>query len=169
MVEEHGSITRETIAVLEIGRVTRHHGLRGELVVQLTTTELARVEPGSVLFAGERPLVVREARHHRKHWVVRFDGVDSREAADELRGATLHAEPIQDDDLDSLWVHELIGAEVIDLEGVSRGRVESVQANPASDVLVLDSGALVPLTFAVGWDLRGERLRIDPPAGLFEI
>jgi 16S rRNA processing protein RimM len=155
--------------VLEVGRITRPHGLRGELVVQLTTRELARVEPGSVLFADERPLMVRQARPHQKSWVVAFDGVESREAADELRGATLHAEPLRDADADALWVHELIGAEVIDLEGVARGRIESVQDNPASDVLVLDSGALVPLTFAIGWDVRGERLRIDPPAGLFEL
>jgi 16S rRNA processing protein RimM len=155
--------------VLEIGRITRPHGLRGEVVVKLTTTELARVEPGSVLFVGERPLVVRDARPHQKSWVVAFEGVDSREAADELRGEMLHAEPIEDSDGDSLWVHELIGAEVVDLAGVSHGWIQAVQDNPASDVLVLDSGALVPLTFAVGWDVRGERLRVDPPPGLFEL
>ncbi len=73
------------------------------------------------------------------------------------------------DDEDTLWVHELIGARVVDAEGVDRGRIEAVQENPASDVLVLDSGALVPLTFAVGWDVRGEQLRIDVPAGLFDL
>ena len=66
-------------------------------------------------------------------------------------------------------MHELIGARVVDSEDVDRGRIEAVQENPASDVLVLDSGALVPLTFAVGWDVRGERLRIDVPDGLFDL
>jgi hypothetical protein len=33
---------------------------------------------------------------------------------------------------------------------------------------VLESGALVPLTFVVDWDVRGERLRIEPPPGLFD-
>ena len=115
------------------------------------------------MFAGERPLVVRTSRPHQKNWVVGFDGVDSREAADELRGTTLFAEALaaDADDEDALWVHELIGARVVDADGVDRGCIEAVQENPASDVLVLDSGALVPLTFAVGWDVRGERLRID--------
>jgi hypothetical protein len=36
-------------------------------------------------------------------------------------------------------------------------------------VLVLDSGALVPLTFAIGWEHRGERLRVDVPDGLFDL
>jgi hypothetical protein len=45
----------------------------------------------------------------------------------------------------------------------------SVLDNPASDVLELDSGALVPLTFVTGWAQRPDRLRIDPPAGLAEL
>ena len=155
--------------MLEIGYITRSHGLRGELVVHLTTTETSRVEPGATVFAGERPLVVRTSRPHQKSWVVGFEGVDTREAADELRSVTLFAEPLGDDDADALWVHELIGARVVDAEGVDRGQIEAVQENPASDVLVLDSGALVPLTFAVGWDVRGERLRVDVPTGLFEL
>ncbi len=66
-------------------------------------------------------------------------------------------------------MHELIGASVVDADGVDRGRIEAVLENPASDVLVLESGALVPLTFAVGWDVRGERLRVDTPEGLFDL
>jgi 16S rRNA processing protein RimM len=129
------------------------------------------VAPGSTLFAGERRLVVRSSRPHQKNWVVAFEGVDSREAADELRSTTLFAEPLAPDadDEGALWVHELIGARVVDSDDVDRGRIEAVQENPASDVLVLDSGALVPLTFAVGWDVRGERLRIDVPEGLFDL
>lgn len=157
--------------MLEIGYITRSHGLRGELVVHLTTTETSRVHLGATVFAGERPLVVRTSRPHQKSWVVGFDGVDTREVADELRGTTLFAEPLAPDadDEETLWVHELIGARAVDVEGVDRGRIEAVQENPASDVLVLDSGALVPLTFAVGWDVRGEQLRIDVPAGLFDL
>jgi 16S rRNA processing protein RimM len=157
--------------LLEVGHITRSHGLRGELVVHLVTTESSRVAPGSILFTGQRPLVVRSSRPHQQRWVVAFDGVDTREAADDLRGSTLFAEVLAPDaeDDDTLWVHELIGARVIDAEGVDRGRIEAVQENPASDVLVLESGALVPLTFAVGWDVRGEQLRIDVPAGLFDL
>jgi 16S rRNA processing protein RimM len=156
--------------VLEVGRIARPHGLRGELVVHLTTTEVSRLAPGAMLFADQRRLVVRTARRQQQRWVVAFEEVDTREAADELRGSTLFAEPLADDtDAEALWVHELIGAQVVDADGVDRGRIEAVQENPASDVLVLESGVLVPLTFAVGWDVRGERLRIDAPDGLFDL
>jgi 16S rRNA processing protein RimM len=156
--------------VLEIGHIARSHGLHGEVVVKLTTTETSRLDPGSTVFAGDRPLVVRTARLHQQRWVVAFDGVSSREQADELRATPLFAEPPDDDDdSDALWVHDLIGAHVVDQGGVDRGRIDSVEQNPASDVLVLDSGALVPLSFAVGWEQRGERLRVDVPDGLFEL
>ena len=50
----------------------------------------------------------------------------------------------------SLWVHELIGAEVRDRAGVThRPRRVRCEANPAHDLLVLDSGALVPMVFVV--------------------
>jgi 16S rRNA processing protein RimM len=49
---------------------------------------------------------------------------------------------------------------------MERGRVESVQANPAADLLVLDSGALVPMVFVV--EVGPGRIVVDPPAGLFE-
>jgi 16S rRNA processing protein RimM len=155
--------------VLEIGRITRAQGLRGEVLVQLITSERSRLDVGSVLFADDERLVVAGSRPHQRNFVVAFEGVSDRAAADALRGRTLFAEPITDTDDDAFWVHELIGAEVVDADGRSRGRVESVQQNPASDLLVLDSGALVPLTFARGWDVRGERLRVDPPAGLFDL
>ena len=82
-----------------------------------------------------------------------------------LRGVVLRAEAL--DEQGTLWVHELIGAEVVDAAGTVHGRVEAVQANPASDLLVLEDGRLVPLTFVVS---SGEgRVVIDPPPGLMEL
>ena len=46
--------------------------------------------------------------------------------------------------------------------------MEAVQDNPASDLLVLDTGALVPLRFVVGRDPAG-RLLVEVPAGLFDL
>jgi 16S rRNA processing protein RimM len=151
-----------------VGRVAKSHGLRGEVVVTLTTTEVARVAVGSVLSAAGRELVVSASRPHQSRYIVKFEGVDSREEADRLRGVQLEAEALPSDP-DDLWVHELVGAEVVEVSGTPRGMVEAVQANPAADLLVLDSGALVPLTFVVGWREPGRVLVIDPPAGLFEL
>jgi 16S rRNA processing protein RimM len=65
-----------------------------------------------------------------------------------------------------LWVHELLGARVVEVDGTERGTVASVEANPASDLLVLDTGALVPLRFVV--EHTKDRVVVDTPEGLFE-
>ena len=47
------------------------------------------------------------------------------------------------------------------------GRCTGVVANPAADLLELDSGALVPVVFVV--DHTPGRVTIDPPEGLFDL
>ncbi len=150
---------------LEVGRVGRPHGLRGEVAVTFTTDRDERHAPGAVLYADERPLVVETARPHQGRWLIRFAGVTDRDAAIALRGVRLHAPPLDHDD-DRLWVHELVGAELVDVAGNQHGRVVAVQANPAHDLLVLDDGALVPVVFVV--EHTAGRVVVDPPAGLLE-
>ncbi len=147
-----------------MGSIGRPHGLRGEVLVRLTTNRLERVAVGAVLHAGDRRLVVAEARPHQQAHLVRFEGVTDREAAEALRGSLLSAEPI--DDPDTLWVHDLVGRPVREVDGTDRGRIEAVQANPASDLLVTTDGALVPLVFYV--EQRDGVVIIDPPRGLFD-
>jgi 16S rRNA processing protein RimM len=151
---------------LEVGRVGKAHGLKGEVFVTLSTNRVERLDPGATLLADDRPLEVLWARPQQNRYVVAFVGVDDREGAEALRGATLWAEPI--DDPDALWVHELVGVEVVDVDGNSVGTVEGLEANPASDLLVLDTGALVPLEFVVAGPEAG-RITIDPPPGLLEL
>lgn len=150
---------------LEVGRIDRAHGLRGEVVVTLVTNRVERVAPGAVLYAHERPLEVVRSSPMKERFVVQFAGVDSREAADALHGLVLSADPI--DDPGELWVHDLIGALVVDQNGVERGRVTTIEANPASDLLVTDAGALVPARFIVSVQAN-ERVEVDVPEGLFE-
>jgi 16S rRNA processing protein RimM len=148
--------------LLEVGRVIRPHGIRGEVIVELVTNRTERLAPGSRLFAGEREVEVAGSRPHKGRYIVAFAGVADRDAAEELRGALLRAEPLVDPG--ALWVHELIGAAVVDVAGRAHGTVEAVEANPAADLLVLSSGALVPVTFVV--EAGAGRVVVDPPPGL---
>ncbi len=152
--------------MLEVGRIAKAHGLSGEVIVSLGTDVTDRLAPGSVLSTDAGPLVVRSARRHQHRWIVDFEGVADRTAADALRGTVLRAEPLVDDD--ALWVHELIGAEVRTTAGRSCGRVEAVEANPASDLMVLPGGVLVPVVFIVDEADLPERVVIDPPEGLLD-
>jgi len=159
-------------ALLEVGRIEKPHGLRGEVVVKLTSNVAERVDPGSVLFtaaAGGRALEIEASRPHQQRHIVAFAGVRSREDAETLHGTTLYAEPVDDDDPDTLWIHELIGASVVERTARGderpRGTVRSVIDNPAADILELDGGALVPLNFVVASEPG--RVVVEVPAGLF--
>jgi len=154
--------------LLEIGRIDRSHGLRGDVLVTLTTNVQDRLVPGLELVTDQGVLSVVWAQPHQHRWIVTFEGVDSREAADGLRGTVLRAVPAHEsDDPDALWAHQVVGSEVIGNDGRGHGTVVSLIDNPASDLLELESGRLVPLTFVVGWDEHG-RLVVDPPAGLLD-
>lgn len=150
---------------LEVGRISKAHGLRGDLVVTLVSDRVERLDPGSVLWAGDRRVVVKSSRPHQAKFLVLFEGVTNRNLADELRGTVLTAPPMEDADV--IWVHELFGLQVVDVAGTALGTVEAVEENPASDILVLaDDAGLVPLTFYVAHD--EETVVVDPPVGLLE-
>ncbi len=151
--------------MLEVGRVTRAHGLGGEVLVRLTTDRTERLAVGSVLASDAGDLTVASARPHQDRWIVAFAGRTGREAAEALRGVVLRAAPI--DDPDELWVHEVVGARVVTVAGEEVGTCVSVVANPAADLLELDGGALVPTSFVV--DHAPGRVTIDPPEGLFDL
>ena len=152
--------------MLEIGRITRPHGVRGEVSVLLTSNRTERLDPGSVLETANGPLEVRSSRPHKGGWLVQFVGIDDRDQAEAVRNLVLRAEPI--DDPDELWVHELIGATVIDQDGVAHGAVSRVLENPASDLLELDGGTLVPVQFITEYT-PGEEIHVDVPVGLFDL
>ncbi|HKY77115.1 MAG TPA: ribosome maturation factor RimM [Acidimicrobiia bacterium] len=162
---------------LEVGRIVKAHGIRGEVVVEAVSNRPERFAAGAVLYAGERALTVGRASPHggpdpagrmsRARWIVSFDGVVDRNEAERMRDLVLTGEPIDHDDGgDELWVHELIGSELVDLAGQVLGRVAAVEANPASDLLVLESGHLVPMVFVV--EAAAGRVVVDPPAGLLD-
>lgn len=155
-----------TDGLREVGRVGRAHGVQGDVAVQLITDRAERVAPGARLLVGAQWMTVAWSRHVGDRWFVRFEGVDDRTAAEKLTNAVLKAEPL-DDDGDDLWVHELIGTHVIEVGGADRGVCVAVIGNPAHDLLELDSGALVPVTFVV--NCADGVTTIDPPEGLFDL
>ncbi|HET7655161.1 MAG TPA: ribosome maturation factor RimM [Acidimicrobiales bacterium] len=152
--------------LLEVARIVKPHGIRGEVIVDLLTDRTERVDAGVVLVGGadHRQFEILASRPHQGRFIVTFAGVPDRSAAEALRGTVLLAEPL--DDPDALWVHDLVGAELVDVDGVSHGTVESVQENPAADLLVLSDGRLVPVNFVVSHEPG--RVVVDVPKGLLD-
>ena len=151
--------------LLEVGRIAKPVGLKGEVVVALSTDRTERLDPGSVLETDRGPLTVVAAHPHQRRWRVSFEGFGSREEAEALHGLVLRAAPLDEDD--AWFVHDLIDAEVVLTDGGAVGRCVAVVENPAYDLLELESGALVPMPFVT--DVTGGRVTIDPPEGLLDL
>jgi 16S rRNA processing protein RimM len=140
------------------------------VAITFSSNRPERSAPGAVLYAGGRELVVATSRPHQGRMLVRFDGVEDRTTAEGLQGLELSGARLGDEvelDDDEVWVHEVIGADVHDRAGARVGKVVAVEANPAHDLLVLDTGALVPMVFVV--EQRDGVVVIDPPDGLLEL
>jgi 16S rRNA processing protein RimM len=147
--------------------MVKPHGLRGDVIVSLSTNRDERVATGSVLTAadGTEFRVVRSSPHQGR-FIVTFDGVVGIDAAEQLRDMVLYAPPL--DDPDALWIHDLIGSRVENVDGAVLGTVEGVEANPASDLLVLSGGGLIPLRFVLSSE-PGVRVIVDVPDGLLDL
>lgn len=165
-----------------VGRVGRAHGVTGEVsVAALTDEPTRRLAPGAELGAdlpsgGTRSLVVATARPHADRWLLRFDGVPDRTAAEQLGGAVLTAFVAADETAGEgeFFDHQLVGARALDPSGTALGTVTDVLHHAAQDLLVVAPAAggeavLVPFVAAIvpAVDVTARTITVDPPGGLF--
>ena len=154
--------------LLEVGRIGKPHGVRGDLFISLTSDVASRHAVGATFTivdsSGQRTLTIATVRPQQDRFVVHFEGVDDRTDAEKLTNKFLYAEPVENED--GLWVHQLIGSNVVDTAGESWGTCTGVLQNPAHDILEIEGGLLVPAPFIVTTD--GTTTVINPPAGLRE-
>ena len=153
--------------LLEVGRIGRAHGVRGDLYVELITDRSERVAVGARLQGRGTWLTVEASRPAGTRWLVHFAGIADRTAAEAYANTPLLAASLPALSPDGLYVHDLIGADVVGVDHQAYGRCVAVVANPAHDLLELESGALVPVVFIV--DATAGLVTIDPPEGLFDL
>ena len=129
---------------LVVGRVTRPHGVRGEVSVEVRTDDPdLRFAVGRVMAtdpAAAGPLTVESVRWHSGRLLIRFAGIADRNQAEELRGTWLtldSAEVGPTGDPDEFHDHELIGLAVVTTSGQPVGRVTDVR-HFGQDLLVIE-------------------------------
>jgi 16S rRNA processing protein RimM len=162
---------------LTIGLITAPHGLRGEVRVRPETDfpeRLATIKD-VYLIDGDRvrPAVAVGCRPHGAVLLMRFEGVDSLDDAERLRGAAVSiprsaAAPLGPD---TYYVHEILGMRVTTEDGRALGVVAEVLRTAANDVYVVRGARgeiLVPALRAVvrQVDRESREMRVTLPAGL---
>lgn len=157
-----------------VGKITRAHGVRGEVSVLVLSEVEERFAPGSILRLQDgRPLTVALTRPHRGRLLVTFREISDRTAADRLLGAYLFIDESELAELPegTYWPQQIEGCEVVTELGRSLGVIREVVANPANDIWVAEAdGAetLVPALreVVVAVDLADRRVVVREIPGL---
>jgi len=156
---------------IEIGRIARAHGIRGEVVIVTHDPESGLLgELETVWVAGVEKRVVL-ARDTHRGWLVQFEGVATRNDAELLRGQAVEVDraalALADDDI---LLDDLIGCQVKLADGTPWGTIHAIESG-MQDLLVIHDGELerlLPLVdeFVKGIDLPAGVVTVDPPDGL---
>lgn len=164
--------------MVEIGRLTRPHGVRGEVRVHLhfagsETLEQVRsvtlVRQGVTL--GERRIL--SARRADKAVLLRLEGVSDRDAAASLAGSGVCVPrsllpPLEGGEY---YLSDLVGARVVAPDGPV-GEVVEVRVHPSVDSLVIKTpdGRLLEQAIAEPWiervDAEGKLVELSSTEGL---
>jgi len=148
---------------MAVGRLRRTHGIKGEILFEMTTEESDNVKPGRQFFIGEKkiPVTIASLRQTNKLWLVSLEGFSNNESVEIYRNQTIYADAAQLLPLPEgrFYHHEVIGMKVEDEQHTLLGVVTEILVTGANDVYVVrtpdDSEILIPAVKAVV-------LNIDP-------
>ena len=137
-----------------------------------TARNLQRGRP--VYLAGVRRVIERSRADHDQ-WILKLNGLGSRNDVEALRGELLEAadnDVLRDDD-ESYFVHELIGLRVVTTTGRELGSISEVLQTGANDVYVVKGErgeTLVPVIGEVieEIDVSGGLVSITPLPGMLD-
>ena len=157
--------------MLEVARISRAHGLKGDVSLAMISNRPERFAVGSTLrdeHGADYEIIMSRSQGDRV--VVHIRGIDSRDGAEAKRGVLLFGAPMGPLPDGELWVHELVGSSCRNAaDGGQLGMVVTVQQNPAHDMIVLDTGLLIPMVFVKDLDAAAKTVTVELPDGLLEI
>jgi 16S rRNA processing protein RimM len=122
-----------------VGRVTRAHGVHGEVSVQVLSEVPGRFAEGAIVSLEDgRTLTVGSSRPHKDRLLVAFREVAGRAGAEALQGALLLVPESASPPLPegSWWDHQLIGCRMQAEGGRALGKLAEVIHTGANDVWV---------------------------------
>ena len=162
-----------------VGHVVGVFGTAGEVKVEPLTSFPERFAETPVLYAGatHTPYRVLGARPHKRHILLRLEGIADMNDAEGLRGATLSipASEIHSLPEDHFYLHDVIGLRVKNANGQDLGFVRDVVETGGADLFVIGSlksgrEVLIPAVkaFIKSVDIEAGVVEVDPIPGLFD-
>lgn len=160
---------------IKVGKITTAVGIKGEVKVYPYTDDPERFEELASVYAGDDVMKIDKVRYQKNLVILKFNGVDDRNAAEALRDRflTIDRSDLRELDENEYFIFDLIGLEAVDQEGVHIGEVTDVIQNTAQDLyeVKMDDGRkyLVPAVYEIVTDIDIENgiMKINPIEGLF--
>jgi 16S rRNA processing protein RimM len=155
------------------------HGIKGAVRVKFFT-ETPEYYLSVKLFFLENarqllPIKVSRILPAKKGWIIFFEEIDSRNAAEKIKGCRLLLpdEQLKPLESDEFFIHQLIGCRVEDQNGLFLGEVTDFLDTGANNVYEVHNGEsefLIPDVphVVLELDLEKQRMVIDPLPGLIE-
>jgi 16S rRNA processing protein RimM len=165
---------------VNIGKVTRLHGYKGELSLKLDPEYSDLFEDQEYVFLelNKKPVphFIDAVRYTAQGYaLVFFEGVTDQATAERLRGAFVYvdAEAIPAE-YDENSIRRFSGYQVIDISEGDLGLVSSVVEHPGNSFLVIDredGEVLIPLIDPIIKEIDDEHkiIRIEAPDGLISL
>lgn len=129
--------------LIDVGRINGAYGVRGWVRVTSYTKPKENVldyRPWRIAL-GDTSLtaVASEGRRHGNGLVARLDIVEDRSGAERLAGSAIRImrSQLPDTDDDSFYWTDLVGLDVVTVEGETLGRLERLFETGANDVMVV--------------------------------
>ena len=164
---------------LEIGRITKLQGLKGEVRVQYYCDEPEMLCDFETLYLGKEhtPVQPQRARYLKSDVaVLKLKGIDTPEAAEKLIGKMLYFDRGDIELPEDTWfIQDIIGLEVYDADsGKLYGKVDDIYQNGTADVYSIKTPSGGQLMFPaipdvlLETDIDGGKIIIRPLDGLFD-
>ncbi|HSE48472.1 MAG TPA: ribosome maturation factor RimM [Terriglobales bacterium] len=168
-------------AFITVARVVRAQGRHGEVAAELHTDFPERFAERTRLSAlaadgSRRELALEGFWLHKGRVVLKFAGVDSIDAAEELAGVELQVPAADRTPLPegAAYISDLVGAGLYDA-GRLVGRIDDVQAGAGEARLLVVKAEgrewLIPFAaeYVKSFDVQGKRLEMALPQGMLEL
>ncbi len=164
----------------ELGKITKTHGLKGEVILWLDVDFPEDYEDLESLFLevnGELvPYFIETYRPSGNRAIVHFEDITTLEKAETLvnLNAFLPLDELPELDDDQFYYHEIIGFQVIDKQLGTLGTVQTVHAMQAQDLLVMDykgKEVFIPVIdeIVLDADKAAKVLNVNLPDGLLDV
>lgn len=165
---------------VRVARIGKPFGVAGRVTVQVfTEAPEQRFVTGTLLACddtGADPQTLTWVGRSGARWLLAFEGVTDRDAAERLRDRELYADagsPELGDDPGEWFDWQLVGLPCRLADGTPVGTVTGVEHPPAHDLLVvaLPGGgvARVPFVAQIAVSVGPDGIVLDPPAGLLDL